>query len=63
MKIYFLIHRWKPENIAFACYTENQLRTLHRIFASLFVKALELPFHRADEHSFITKTVKSFKNN
>lgn len=32
LEIYFLVHRWRPEDAPYNLYTELELRTLHRTF-------------------------------
>lgn len=58
MENYFLKHRWKLDDTDFLLYTENELRTLHRTFDHLSLKALELLLHRAYGPLLDAKTVK-----
>jgi len=48
---YFLIHRWKPEDVSYSMYTEDELRKLHRSFGHPTVSAFKkvLKAARPDE--------------
>lgn len=37
---YFLVHRWKTEDLSYSLYTETELRKLHRVFGHPSVSAL-----------------------
>lgn len=62
MENYFLIHRLKTEDTSFGFYIETDLATLHRTFAHLFLKALEMLLRHGNGASFRMGTVQAFKN-
>lgn len=59
MEIYFLIDRWKPDDLDFVIYILKELKTLHRTSGHLSVKELGMILCRADGPSFDTKAVRS----
>lgn len=48
MENYFLVHRWKSDDLNFALYTESELRKLHRVFGHTSVQALYNLLKRAN---------------
>lgn len=47
MENYFLIHRWRPGDMAFSLYTETELRKLHRVFGHPTVSSFTNLLRRA----------------
>lgn len=57
MENYFLIHRWSPNDIPYASYTESELQTLHRSFGHTSARALNSLLGRSSEAKIDKKVI------
>lgn len=58
---YFLIHRWRSDDISYSMYTEKELRKLHRVFGHPSVRALTNLLRRADPRAMNPSVVEAVK--
>lgn len=55
---YFVSLRWNPEQFFYVFYTEEELRTLHRIFNHTLVNQLEINVRRGNRRNLEAQTQK-----